>query len=1032
MKAPARFRNVVATLLLAQLPWISPLPAAITGQWDFQSGTLAATIGAPLEYVDGPEGATAQQTVFGTTAALGLPGPGGATASVMGFPRSLPSMGYRISPGIAANGGGVLANQYTLILDVLFPAASANLWRAILQIDDPANGNDAELFINPAGAIGISGQYQGAVQADTWHRLAFAVDLADPAGPQLRKYIDGQLVGQQTLGSGVDGRWALSPIGGPFGDYALLFTDDNADGGNVQPGFVSSIQIHDEALSSAYLAALGAPTTDSIPQSVQVPASVVRRSPVSGAMNVLPGAILEAVLQSGSQPLDPATVSLSLNGQALSPTVTAAEGLLTVRAPLPSLAAKSENAVRLRYTDPALGEVNAEWSFRMAPYGEEPALAAGLGTGLVAHWPLDDAAANPAALAAVDIVSDNRGTLETPDPAAAWLSGGDARFGGALRVDGSSTFVTVPASDSLDLGSDQVSVSLWVKLGQLPAELGEGFGGVFDSTQDAYALYLDRSANEFRFKVTDATGHAARPGIPADRLVTGEWLHVVAVYDGRASASAGEARIYLNGEVADTHVGNDGAGGTGLTGAVRTGQVTGWGRDGSEARYFLNADLDDIGVWKRALTIDEIGYLTAGKVIPEVLPPTDPLTIVTPPSNASVLDGTRVSFRVVISGGVPPITYAWRRNGVDVPGANQSQLSLVASSETAGTYTAVITDARESIETTPVTLAVTPLATEPAESLKQGLVALWPLDDGVSNPGATAVVDVARGNPATLTAPDPATAWLDALGARFGGALRVNGQDSYVSVPPSDILNIGADQVTVAAWVRLAALPSALPEGFGGVFDSVEDNYVLYLDRGNAELRFKVTDAAGQAARPGIPEADLLTGEWLHVVGVYDGRATAGAGEARIYLNGDLIDSHLGNDGSGGAGLTGLVRAGQAAAIGRNGTENRYFLEADIDDVAVWSRALSVTEIEYLAAGQAVPVPAPTPSLRLTGASLSGATVTLQWEGGRPPYQVQRRASLTDGAWENVGSTTDATSLAVPLEGATGFFRVSSPSAVLP
>jgi len=200
------------------------LEAAITGQWDFKSGDLSATIGLPLEFFDYPGGDTDQQTVFGTTTALGLPDIGGAPAHVMGFPKSLPHMGYVIYPNMHSNGGGAFVNQYTLIFDLLYPPASSTGWRALIQINDPYNTDDADLFINPTGGIGISAQYHGVVQANTWHRLAFAFDLAAPGGPTLSKYIDGALVNRQILGAGVDGRWALNAVDGMFAPMALLFT----------------------------------------------------------------------------------------------------------------------------------------------------------------------------------------------------------------------------------------------------------------------------------------------------------------------------------------------------------------------------------------------------------------------------------------------------------------------------------------------------------------------------------------------------------------------------------------------------------------------------------------------------------------------------------------------------------------------------------------------------------------------------------------------------------------------------------------
>ncbi|MCL4178297.1 MAG: PEP-CTERM sorting domain-containing protein [Verrucomicrobia bacterium] len=219
-----------------------PASAAITGQWDFNSGNLSATLGTDLGY----RGDTAGSTVF-TTAAIG-----GETANVMQFPAALATQGYILTHGMGANGGGSFVNQYSLIMDIMFPSTSTGQWRGLFQTS-PDNSNDSDFFVNTSNGIGISGTYHGAIVADTWHRVALVMDLT-LGTEQMRKYIDGTLVGTQTLSSGVDGRWSLDTT-------ALLFTDED---GETASGMVNSIQIHDLALADSYILALGGATADGI------------------------------------------------------------------------------------------------------------------------------------------------------------------------------------------------------------------------------------------------------------------------------------------------------------------------------------------------------------------------------------------------------------------------------------------------------------------------------------------------------------------------------------------------------------------------------------------------------------------------------------------------------------------------------------------------------------------------------------------------------------------------------------------------
>jgi hypothetical protein len=163
----------------------------------------------------------------------------------------------------------------------------------------------------------------------------------------------------------------------------------------------------------------------------------------------------------------------------------------------------------------------------------------------------------------------------------------------------------------------------------------------------------------------------------------------------------------------------------------------------------------------------------------------------------------------------------------------------------------------------------------------------------------------------------------------LGNSIGFDGVDDFVQFSASESFNINQSAVTLSLWTKLAYKPSELPVAYAPLFDSETDNYVLYGDRGNNELRFKVATSGG-AERPGIPDADIKAGEWIHVAGVYDGN------QAMVYLNGVLKDTHP---------ITGTVNAGQVATLGKTGST--YF-KGSIDQVEVYSRALSAEEIRQI------------------------------------------------------------------------------------
>ncbi|MCO5052204.1 MAG: hypothetical protein M9920_07870 [Verrucomicrobiae bacterium] len=325
--------------------------------------------------------------------------------------------------------------------------------------------------------------------------------------------------------------------------------------------------------------------------------------------------------------------------------------------------------------------------------------------------------------------------------------------------------------------------------------------------------------------------------------------------------------------------------------------------------------------------------------------------------------------------------------------------------------------------------------------LADDLFAYWNFDDGLTNAFTTTVKDSAGTNDATLFRNDGASHWFESPWAKLGGALKLEGLNAYVTLPQNSEMDIGTNQLSLALWLNLQNLPAQLSASYGAIFDSQLDSYVLYLDKPNNELRFKVSVANGHAARPGISSLFLTTNQWIHVVATYDGRAFPGAGEAVIYLNGELMDSHVGNDGGGSVGLTGNINPGQAAAMGREGPTGGSYFTGYVDDFAIWRRALNPHEVQYLyqggIAGQSLGellLATPTMQILTVEQNLSEHTLEIVFTGPAPltNFSLQRATEL-DGLYEVVPGISpealgnDHYRFSVPLPASgMGFFRVAA------
>src|SRR5260370_18071379 len=111
---------------------------AVTGQWDFDQGDLRATVGADLEYI----GDTAAITSFPI---LNI---NGQLAGALAFGSNSFNQGFYMRHGAKPNGSGHFINQYTLIIDIIFPAQSSGLCRAPSQTSPSTRaGYSAELSV---------------------------------------------------------------------------------------------------------------------------------------------------------------------------------------------------------------------------------------------------------------------------------------------------------------------------------------------------------------------------------------------------------------------------------------------------------------------------------------------------------------------------------------------------------------------------------------------------------------------------------------------------------------------------------------------------------------------------------------------------------------------------------------------------------------------------------------------------------------------------------------------------------------------
>jgi hypothetical protein len=139
------------------------------------------------------------------------------------------------------NYGQTYPNKYSVMIDFKIPLTGQ--YYSFMQTYQN-NTNDGDLFINPAGKIGVAAltYSNSSILPNEWYRLVLTADV----GNSIKMYIDGQLW-NPGLPNSLNGRFALDPL-------LLLLADDNGEDNQMD---VASIGVFNRDLTAAEVATIG-------------------------------------------------------------------------------------------------------------------------------------------------------------------------------------------------------------------------------------------------------------------------------------------------------------------------------------------------------------------------------------------------------------------------------------------------------------------------------------------------------------------------------------------------------------------------------------------------------------------------------------------------------------------------------------------------------------------------------------------------------------------------------------------------------
>lgn len=593
--------------------------------------------------------------------------------------------------------------------------------------------------------------------------------------------------------------------------------------------------------------------------------------------------------------------------------------------------------------------------------------AAEIHRGLVSYYPLD--ALTPDGTAVPDVVSGNNMVLNNMT-AGNLVSG---KFGSALTFDAASqthAVYTRTTENGLPISrSAAYTVSFWVKgNGTGQNDLRAFAEGSTTSNNPLLAIGTGNTTTaadqpKSRVFLRDLGATTRIDFRSTNNVFNGEWRHVAIVDNNGAFA------LYIDGQLDSTR--------TYLKSTAPDETVSIGGIQRAAASHWFTGNVDELALWNRALTPAEIASLVTAP-IPQPVPKSAPFFTVQPRVPAGILVDDTVTMSAGV-GGSPGITLQWRKNDEPIPDATNPTLTLAkVSAADNGTYTVVATSAHGSATSNPVVLSV---GSYPAPNLTNGMVAYWPLDEiqGVKTPDLASGYDMDLVN---LTAADVVPGkWGNAF--RFDAARQTLLRRIHTA---GDLLPIYQHpSFSVALWVR------GMPQTDRRVFSegSTANTQPLFNigthsagANGSVDSYIRTDTGANGNHRYSVNPA--FDDVWHHVV--YTQREVGGSMIATLYVDGVRDDVVLDprrpltvNNTS----IGGVQRA----------TASAWFT-GEIDDVAVWNRALSPAEAQMLSAARTPIPPSRLQPLAITrfGTDLpsvaKGGSVTLRWDLSRDATQI--------------------------------------------
>ena len=509
---------------------------------------------------------------------------------------------------------------------------------------------------------------------------------------------------------------------------------------------------------------------------------------------------------------------------------------------------------------------------------------------------------------------------------------------GAFELDGVNDHINLGTDDLGISNGDPYTITAWAKV----SSTNPGGGGFFRnepiiSRERNSQLIIKQNTGQVTYGPARSVGVNCR-----DR-----WCHIAVVYDGvgvlRPEYSS-RVKLYVDGVLRSTAYCDNFCGLNGTFPLVI-------GRARFDGQYFFRGTLDEVAIWDRNLSSEQVMALYNNRsdliVSQETIGGETWGACITPNDGAD--DGAEVCANNITLVSTSVCGNAVREELEECDGGD---LGNTDACEDLGFASGVLAcsvgctyDTSACVVTNTLPTHSTPVLTQNSGNLTVQNISTFDADaDAVKNINSWFVNETplfrlhmpfegsstktftkdysGNGNDGVVIG----ASWRHNAGYDGLGAFEFDGVNDYINLGIDDLGISNGDPYTITAWAKVSSLDPG-----GGSFKrnepiiSRERKSQLIIKQNTGRVRFGPATAVGVNCRD----------RWCHVAAAYDGT------DVRLYVDGVLETQAI-------CGSFCFINTTDVLVIGRARFDGQYFFRGAIDEVAIWDRNLSSQQVEVL------------------------------------------------------------------------------------